>query len=87
MTRVAPHHPLVVASLIDRGDRACADRDPDALVAVIRQLEPDLPSTLQAEVTAVAELAVADLAETARRWSAVARCLRDWAAASLVHRG
>lgn len=81
-----PTHPLDLPALLDAGDHACIDGDPKKLVDIAHLVASSMGPPLDAELLAIERLAGADFPEACRRWSTVARSVRDWVAASYVHR-
>jgi hypothetical protein len=81
-----PTNPLAIPQLVESGDWACTHHDPEVLSDVAHLLCLGMASSLQTELMAIEQLARTDLEAAGHRWVGVARCLRDWMAASSARR-
>jgi len=65
-----------IRTLLDRGDRAYAHGEAEALAGVARELIAEVPRALQYDLVAVAELALLDLDAALLRWVQVSGRIR-----------
>lgn len=84
LTEPAPSRDLV--AVIEAGDRACAAGDRGGLIDATHRAAGRLAPSLEPELAQIEQLVDRDFPEACRRWSTVSRCVRDWVAASFVHR-